>query len=222
MRHGVAPAVALVVLLASGPRNSTAEDKKPIVAVFEVEARNVALAQDALTILTSYIASKLSESGEYEVVPQDKLKEALTAKKKDSFKQCYEQSCQIEIGQELAANKVVATQVMKVGSTCMVTCNVYDLKKATSGKAGTVKGTCDEDGISAAIDEVLQKLSVRPAPRALTPEPKTALRLARLRSPRPSRLLEKAGRRRRDGVRVARRRGLSGPPPPWGSRLPQE
>jgi hypothetical protein len=165
--------MAVLVGLATGLcRDSTAEKKKPIVAVFEVEAKNVTLSQDTLTSLTSYIASKLTESGVYEVVPQDRVKQALSAKKKDSYEECYDQSCQIEIGQAVAATEALSTLVMKFGSKCMVTCTLFDLKRETASKAATTKGGCDEDGISASIDDVMGKLgkSTRhPAPRVLLP-----------------------------------------------------
>ena len=109
------------------------------------------------------------------MVPQDKLKQALTGKKKDSFKQCYEQSCQNRDRSGAGGGKALATQVMKVGTKCMVTCNLFDLKKATSGKAATARGRAARTASPASIDEVLQKLSVRPAPRALTPEPKAGV-----------------------------------------------
>jgi hypothetical protein len=178
MRHGLAAAAALTALLAGLP-GASAEERKPVVAVFGIEVRDLRLKPTVLVSLTAYLASKLSESGEFEVVPQDKLKQALVGKKKESYKHCYQQSCQIEIGQEVAASKALSTQVMKVGTKCMVACNLYDLRKATSGKAATARGLCSEDGITASMDTVVAKLVAReaspppPAPKP-APEPKPA------------------------------------------------
>jgi hypothetical protein len=172
MRYGVASAAVLTLVVLGLPRLTSAEEKKPIVAVFGIETKDVKLKPSVLASLTNYLASKLSESGVYEVVPQDKLAEALAAKKKASYKQCYKQSCQIEIGQELAASKALATQVMKVGTKCTVTANFYDLAKKTSGKAATAKGPCSEDGIQGSIDEAVDKLtSSSAAPPSPPPSP---------------------------------------------------
>jgi hypothetical protein len=174
MRHGVVAAAAVVMLVAGLPRLTAAEEKRQIVAVFGIEARDIKLKPSVLASLTGYLASKLSESGQYEVVPQDKLAEALAAKKKESYKNCYKQSCQIEIGQELAASKALATQVMKVGTKCTVTVNLYDLAKKTSGKASTAKGPCSEDGIQGSIDEAVNKLTISsaaPASPSSSPSP---------------------------------------------------
>ena len=149
-------------------------------AVFGIEAKDVKLKPSVLASLTTYLASQLSESGAFEVVPPDKLKEALVGKKKESYKQCYKQTCQIEIGQELAADKALSTQVMKVGTKCIVTCNLYDLKKSTSGRAATAEGKCTEDGINASLKQAVAKLTAKstpppaPPPSAPTPAPSPA------------------------------------------------
>ncbi len=146
-----------LLLLASAP--ARAEEKKPVVAVFEIQAQNVVLSPVVLSALATYVASKLAETGRYEVVPQDKLKEALTENKKKTYKDCYSQSCQIAIGQEVAANKALSTKVLKLGSRCTVTSDLFDLRKATSGTSATAKGECSEDGIQSSIDLVVAKLA---------------------------------------------------------------
>jgi hypothetical protein len=158
--------LVLVTLLL--PAAATA--KKPIVAVFGVENQGTGLTPQIVDRLTIYLASKLTESGAYEVVPQDKLKEALLTKKKDSYKQCYAQSCQIEVGQELAANRALSTQLLKVGTSCVVTLNLYDLRTATAARAATGRGGCDEDAIMASIDGAFAKLTAG-APPAPAPAP---------------------------------------------------
>lgn len=140
------------------PRETEAK-KKPVVAVFKIENKGTALKPQAVERLTIYLASKVGAA--YEVVPQDKLKQALTAKKK-SYRQCYQHSCEIEIGQDLGADKATATQVMKVGTTCVVTTILYDLKKATAEKAATAQGKCSEDAIAASIELVVIRLGAPP------------------------------------------------------------
>lgn len=146
------------------PMVAEAAQKKPVVAVFSIEVKGVRVTRSVAASLTTYLASKLSESGHYQVVPQDMLKRALQDKKKESYKRCYAQSCQIEIGKEVSAGKALSTQVMKLGSKCLVVSNLYDLKTATSSQAATVKGTCGEDGLITSIDELVKKLTGRQGP----------------------------------------------------------
>jgi formylglycine-generating enzyme required for sulfatase activity len=190
MRHGV---VAALIFVAGASEVSRADDKKPIVAVFKIENKGTALKAGVLERLTIYLASKLSESGEYEVVPQDKLKEALTAKKKESYKGCYDQSCQIDVGKELAADKALSTQVMKVGTKCMVTCNLYDLKKSTSGRAATAEGKCTEDGINTSLKQAAAKLTAKSTPPPPLPAPSPTPSPAPAPSPAPTPSPARAG-----------------------------
>ena len=136
-----------------------AQAKKTIVAVFDIEDRGAKLRRTARQNLSVYLTDKVAATGVYQVVPRDQLKKRLVAQKKRSYKQCYEQSCQIEIGQELAAQKSMATRVMKIGKKCVVTMTLYDLKKATTERGATAKGKCTEGGIMASIDKVISKIS---------------------------------------------------------------
>lgn len=151
---------SFAILAVSFADPAGAEEKKPVVAVFEIQAQNIHLSPTVLSALAGYVASKLAETGRYEVVPQDKLKEALTENKKKTYKDCYSQSCQIAIGQEVAANRALSTKVLKLGTRCTVTSDLFDLRKATSGTSATAKGECSEDGIQSSIDLVVAKLAV--------------------------------------------------------------
>jgi hypothetical protein len=166
----------LAALVLASSASASAAERKPIVAVFGIEDRGAKLDAAVLANLTSYLASRLTASGAFEVIPQDRLRQALVARKKESYRGCYAQSCQIEIGQELAASKALSTQVLAVGSQCLTTASLYDLRRATAGQAATAKGPCGEDGLVAALERVVAELAghrtpaaVRDAPRPVEP-----------------------------------------------------
>jgi formylglycine-generating enzyme required for sulfatase activity len=121
------------------------------VAVFEVEAKRVGLPADALEGMADYLGTLMARRG-YQVVPRSQLKERLSAQKKDSYKQCFDESCQIEIGKELAADKSLATQILKLGGECKVNLGLFDLKKAASERAGTASGKCDEANVVKSLE----------------------------------------------------------------------
>ena len=156
MRIRVITAVAFVLSTLAG---AVVEAKKPIVAVFDIEFKRVRLRRAVVEVLNDYLADKVAASGQYQVVPRDQLKKRLVAQKKRSYKQCYKQSCQIEIGQELAAQKSMATRVMKIGGQCVVTVTLYDLKKATTERGAEVTGKCTEKDVMASIRTVVVKLA---------------------------------------------------------------
>ena len=132
--------------------------EKPIVAVFDIEDQGAGLSQKTLERLSNYLGTLLAERG-YQVVPRSQLKERLLQEKKESYKACYDEACQIEIGKELAAQKTLASQVIKLGKRCTVTLTLYDLKRAASERAGTAEGGCDEDGVVESIKDAVGKLA---------------------------------------------------------------
>jgi len=68
----------------------------------------------------------------YEVVLRYRIKMRLVAQNRKSYKACFDQTCQIEIGKEMAAQKSLSMVIMKLGSRCMVTAVLYDLRWAAS------------------------------------------------------------------------------------------
>ena len=142
-----------------GSHDGAKAKEKAIVAVFDIEDRGgVGLSRVVLSRMSDYISLKLSASNRYVVVPRDQIKSRLAKQKVKSYRSCFKQSCQIQIGQELAAQKSLATTVIKLGDVCTVTSVVYDLKKATSESGVSVDGKCSEEEIVQSVRELVGKL----------------------------------------------------------------
>jgi hypothetical protein len=94
----------------------------------------------------------------YRVVPRSQLKARLSEQKSESYRQCFDESCQIEIGKELAAGKSLATQVIKLGDKCKATLTLFDLKTAASEEGATHSGGCGEGEIVASLEAAVEKL----------------------------------------------------------------
>ena len=131
----------------------------PVVAVFSLENKGSALSAETLDRMSDYVGAKLAESGQYQVVPRADVRSALIEQKKESYKECYAESCQIEIGKELAAQKALAGAIVKFGQQCLVTLKLFDLVRSTQEAAGTAKGACDEGGVLTTLDHALSKLT---------------------------------------------------------------
>lgn len=174
---------ALFVVLANAPV-TRAQGAQSIIAVFDVEDQGAGLSAEVRNRLSDFLAMRLASTGAYQVVPRAQLRQRLVQQKTQSYKQCYDQTCQIEIGKELAAQKSLSTQVVKLGSRCMVTSVLYDLKRSASEGGGSAEGGCDEDAIVGSLKRVLVKLT--PAPAATKAKPAASTPRAR-RRPRPRR-----------------------------------
>jgi hypothetical protein len=161
----------LGMILASGLWGShvQAQKRKPIVAVFDIETRRFNFDREVLVSLSDYLAARMTATGAYQVIPRQQLKERLLAQKLESYKQCYDQSCQIEIGRELAANSVLSSHVIKVGEECELALELFDLKTAATEHAETAKGGCTEEGLFRSINRAVQLLAASRSAKKTTP-----------------------------------------------------
>ena len=129
----------------------------PIVAMFDMEDRGSGLEPEVLENLIDYMAALLTEGG-YQVVPRDQIRERLVQRKKSSYRTCIEQSCQIELGRELAAQKTLSTKILRIGDTCKVTAVMYDLKRAATESAATAGSACEVNQLLEAVTKISAKL----------------------------------------------------------------
>ncbi|HSA21124.1 MAG TPA: hypothetical protein P5076_06740, partial [Myxococcota bacterium] len=143
--------------LAAAP--ARAPGRAAIIAVFTLEDRGAGLGTDVQERLSEYLASAIAASGHYQVIPRAQLKERLGLQKTETYKACYDQNCQIELGKELAAEKTLSTQVIKLGANCMVTAVIFDLRTAASEGGASQEGGCGEDELVRSMKDVVAKLT---------------------------------------------------------------
>ena len=152
----------LALMLPAGVSPAQDGKKSPqppaVVAVFLIENRGSPLTEQELVSLTDYLGTKLGETGKYRIIPRDEIRARLTAEKKKSFKECVDQSCQIEIGRELAAQLTVNSSISRVGSQCIITAAMFDLQKAATSRTASAKGKCDADDLVVAVEQIAAKL----------------------------------------------------------------
>lgn len=148
----------LALLVAALGPTAAGSEERPIVAVFDVENQGSSLDGKTIDRLTNYLCSLVAGKG-YQVVPRADLKRRLVEKKQESYRQCYDQSCQIEIGQELSAQKSLATQIILLGGRCKVALSLFDLKRAASEKGLAVSGGCTEAEIVDSLERAVAAMT---------------------------------------------------------------
>lgn len=160
--------LSTVLLLLVLPLSSTSRAaEKPIVAVFTIQDKTGKLSETTCQLLTEYLAVKIAEGGLFQVVPSRQIKDRLTELKKESYKECYDEKCQIEIGKELAASKSLSTQIVELGGQCAVMGTLYDLKRAASEASASQQTPCVQDDLVKALEKLATALK-RPALRRET------------------------------------------------------
>jgi hypothetical protein len=149
----------IVAVVSLGTTNIWAQSKKPrpIVAVFQIESQKSSLSKDELTMLTDYLSTKLGERGVFQIIPSKDIRRVLLDQKKESYKSCYDNNCQIEIGRELAAQYLVSSKIGRFGRQCLITSGLFDLQKAATVITASGKGSCNPEKLLTVIEEIAEK-----------------------------------------------------------------
>lgn len=136
----------------------SASSSRKVVAVFDVDDQSGSIDGRDLTQLTEYLAVRLSETCGFAVVPRSSLRELLKEGKAESYRACFDQSCQIELGKALAAEKSVSTRIFSIGGRCVVASGLFDLKTETADRSSSHKTDCGVANLLEATDAVVAKL----------------------------------------------------------------
>jgi hypothetical protein len=102
----------------------------------------------------------VAESG-FATVPRSEIQSRLNEEQKESYRACYDDACQIELGKAVAAQKVLISSWARFGKECILIAKLYDLRSALTESSAEAKGECDEEGLNAAIEQIGRTLRSR-------------------------------------------------------------
>jgi hypothetical protein len=129
-----------------------------IVAVLDIQDSAGRLGAETRRQLSRYIAAAVSRASSFRVIPPRQLRQRLSAEKKKSFQNCYDDACRIELGKALSAQKVLATDLLRMGDRCVLTASLYELKTETVEKSALVETDCSDealvDGVKTMTDQL--------------------------------------------------------------------
>jgi len=129
-----------------------------IVAIFDIHDASSKFEQKVLFQLTNYLSTAMAQTGKYKVIPRSQLRSRLLEEKEGTYKFCFDESCQIELGRAVAAQKSLATTIIQVGRKCAITADLYDLKTETAEKGAMVETDCSEDELMGAMKKIADQL----------------------------------------------------------------
>lgn len=114
-----------------------------IVAVFDLEDHDGRLDAIAQREISTYMAVAILENTTDRIVPPDRLRQALVDEKTSSYRACYDEACQIELGRSLAANRILESSLFASGDECLLGATLYDLQSETATWSDTVETSCE-------------------------------------------------------------------------------
>lgn len=153
---------------APSPAKAEPAPRRPpaVIAVFDLDDGTRSLSPADVAQLADYLAVRIASLPDTRVVPRDQLRQAIAQAKADSYRACFDQSCQIELGKALSAEKSLATKLLRVGGRCAMTAVLFDLRTETTERAASIKTECAADALLGAADELVRQLGGGAAPEA--------------------------------------------------------
>lgn len=138
------------------PPASSAEPNRAIVAVFPISGGKLKARQRQE--LSELYAAHLTALAGFQIVPTAELAAQLRAQKVASYKECYDDACQIEIGKAIAAEKVLTTKIIFQQSGCVVSATLFDLRSEATELAAVVPGPCEASALGTTLRSVAEAL----------------------------------------------------------------
>jgi len=158
----MSPVGAMLLLLFfmfAMPSASAAEEKRYKLAVMEIEDRSGKFSKEVISNATEYLRSKMVSSNKYVVISKDRQqKQLIKEEKKESHKECYDQSCRIQLGQALSADTILAGSITKFGGMFTLTVEIIDLAKEATIQGAEAEFENMEKGLKTAIEEIAEQL----------------------------------------------------------------
>lgn len=140
--------------------------ERPIIAVMDLADRSGELESELLTGLTDYFRARLVSSGRYSVVDKGRQAEArrkmVADAKAESYKPCYDRTCQIPLGQALAADSLLSGSIARIGSKYIVKAELIDLAREVTVSGGLAR--CDvepREGLEERLVEALESIVIQ-------------------------------------------------------------
>jgi hypothetical protein len=138
---------------------------KPKLAVMAIEDQSEKLTEKIKDSATILLRMHLSSSGQFIVIDEGRQKKMLMQivkeQRKESYKMCYDDKCQIPLGQALSADTILRSTVTELGGTFSIGVELIDLAKEAITKAANAEFDGTEEGIAEAVKKIAYDLTVR-------------------------------------------------------------
>jgi len=133
------------------------EEELPKVAVLDIEGTGEGITE-ILPILTEVLTSQIANLGKYEVVSGQDIEAMMGFEKQKDIVGCMDSACLAEIGGALGVDRLISSNIGKVGSTFVVNIKLMNIREAkTEGRHyEMVKGELDQ--VITAIQKAVNKL----------------------------------------------------------------
>ncbi|HSA33618.1 MAG TPA: hypothetical protein P5077_07825 [bacterium] len=135
------------------------QEKQLKVAVMEIEDKSGQLSKETIENAAEYIRSSLASTNKYVLISKDRQQKVLVKEmKKESWKECYDQTCRIQLGQALTADTILVVLTTKFGGSFIISVEMIDLAKEATVRAAKADFDGTEDSMRKVIDVIVRQL----------------------------------------------------------------
>lgn len=135
------------------------DDDKLRLAVMELEDRSGTLSKQLLSDATEYLRGALISANKYTVIATERQNQTMIKEmKKESYKECNDKNCQIQLGQALSADTILRTTITRLGQTFVIASELIDLEKEATVVGAREKYDGTEESLSTALDSIAEKV----------------------------------------------------------------
>lgn len=149
----------LVLMLLLTVLPLTAEERKKKVAVIDLIDDSATIDAAALERATQYLWEHIVAAKSFVVIARDRQKEAVLVLRKESFKECYDKTCNIQLAQRLSADTMLETRVTYFGGQYNLSMSLTDLAKVAADRGENAPFDGSEAGLKGAIDALVPKIA---------------------------------------------------------------
>lgn len=137
-----------------------AQEKQAKLAVMEIEDKSGKLSKALLENAAEALRTEIGATNKFVLISKDRQRKAMIkGQKKESWKECYDQSCRIELGQALTADRILTGIVTYFGKKYILTAELIDLAKEATVKTAKAEFDGTEVGLSEAISSIATQIA---------------------------------------------------------------
>ena len=137
-----------------------AQERQTKLAVMEIEDQSGKLSKKLLEGAAEALRTELVASNRFTIISKDRQRQAMIkGEKKESWKECYDQSCRIQLGQALTADQILTGIVTYFGKRYTLTAELVDLAKEATVKGAKAEFDGTEEGLAEAIRNIAAQIA---------------------------------------------------------------
>ncbi len=150
----------LTVLILIFSFNIFAQDDIKKVAIMRIEDKTKSINSSLIDSAEEFIRGELIASNRYFVISAERQNnEIMKTMKKESYKKCYERSCQIPLGKALSADTIIQGVITKFGKEYTLRLEMIDLAKEATILGATTDFVSTTDFKNAVLNALHQLLN---------------------------------------------------------------